>query len=369
MTLLILFALMTAAAVFAVLWPLSRGATQARTGGDVAVYRDQIDEIARDRATGLIGESEAEAARVEVSRRLIAADDAAEIQAAPKPGATVRRRAAAVASLVVVPAIAAALYLAFGSPSLPGQPLARRAAAPVADRSLEGLIAQVEAHLAKNPEDGRGWEVVAPVYLRIGRFEDSVKARRAALRINGANADREADLAEALAAAANGVITDESKAGFERALARDASHIKARYFLGLAAEQDGNRAAAATIWRGLLTDAPPMAPWVPLVREALARVDTAPPPGPSTEDIAAAQQMKPEDQAVMIRGMVERLAARLKQDGTDVEGWLRLVRAYTVLGDKDRAREAAGEARRAIGTDAEKLQRLDDLVKGLGLEG
>jgi cytochrome c-type biogenesis protein CcmH len=239
----------------------------------------------------------------------------------------------------------------------------------VADRSLEGLIAQVEAHLAKNPEDGRGWDVIAPVYLRTGRFEDAVKARRAALRISGANADREADLAEALMAAANGVITDESKAGFERALARDASHIKARYFLGLAAEQDGNRSAAAVIWRGMLTEAPPMAPWVPLVREALARVDTAPPPGPSAEDIAAAQQMKPEDQTTMIRGMVERLAAKLKQDGTDVEGWLRLVRAYTVLGDKDRAREAAGEARRAIGTDADKLRRLDDLVKGLGLEG
>lgn len=369
MTLLFLFALMTAAAVFAVLWPLGRRGVEARAGGEVAVYRDQIDEIARDRATGLIGETEAEAARVEVSRRLIAAADAAEREAEPKSGAPGRRRAAAVAALVVVPAVAAALYLALGSPQLPGQPLAMRAKAAPQNSSLDGLIAQVEAHLAKNPEDGRGWEVVAPVYLRIGRFEDSVKARRAALRINGANADREADLAEALMAAANGVITDESKAAFERALARDASHIKARYFLGLAAEQDGNRAAAATIWRAMLTDAPPMAPWVPLVREALARVDSAPLPGPSAEDIAAAQQMKPEDQAAMIRGMVERLAARLKQDGSDVEGWLRLVRAYTVMGDKNRAREAAGEARRAVGTDAEKLRRLDDLVKGLGLEG
>jgi cytochrome c-type biogenesis protein CcmH len=369
MTLLFLFALMTAAAVFAVLWPLGRGVTR-RAGSDVAVYRDQIDEIARDRATGLIGAAEAEAARVEVSRRLIAAADAADAaQAAPKPGSTVRRRAAAVAALVGVPVIATALYLAFGSPQLPGQPLASRVNTPPQDRSLEGLVAQVEGHLARNPEDGRGWEVVAPVYLRLGRFDDAVKARRNALRINGASADREADLAEALAAAANGVVTDESKAGFERAFARDATHIKARYFLGLAAEQDGNRAAAADIWGGMLKGAPPQAPWVPLVRQALARVDAAPAPGPSAEDIAAAQSMAPEDQTAMVRGMVERLAERLKRDGSDVEGWLRLVRAYTVLGDKDRARAAATDARRAVGTDADKLRRLDDLIKGLGLEG
>jgi cytochrome c-type biogenesis protein CcmH len=171
-------------------------------------------------------------------------------------------------------------------------------------------------------------------------------------------------------AAQNGVITAEAKQGFERALARDASHIKARYFLGLAAEQDGDRDAAAKIWRGMLEGAPPMAPWVPLVRQVLARVDTAPPPvGPSEDDIAAAQQMTPEDRSAMVRGMVERLAQRLKEDGSDVEGWLRLVRAYTVLGDKDRARAAAGDARRAIGADTDKLRRLDELVRGLGLEG
>jgi cytochrome c-type biogenesis protein CcmH len=370
MILWLLFALMTAAAVFAVLWPLGRGGTQPRSGGEAAVYRDQIDEIARDRATGLIGEAEAEAARVEVSRRLIAAADASETDAAPRPGTTGRRRVAAVAALIVVPAIAAALYLTLGSPQLPGQPLASRVNIAPQDRSLEGLVTQVETHLARNPDDGRGWEVIAPVYLRLGRFDDAVKARQNALRLNGATADREADLAEALLASQNGVITAEAKQGFERALARDASHIKARYFLGLAAEQDGDRAGAAKIWRGMLDGAPPLAPWVPLVRQALARVDTAPAPvGPSADEIAAAQAMTPEDRAAMVRGMVERLAQRLREDGSDVEGWLRLVRAYTVLGEKERAREAAVEARRAIGADADKLRRLDELVKGLGLEG
>src|SRR5438270_627962 len=132
MALWLLFALMTAAAIFAVLWPLGRVRTPAAEGNDIAVYRDQLDEIARDRAAGLIGAAEAEAARVEVSRRLIAAADSqVQTGAITATGGTLRRRAAALAVLVALPALAATLYLKVGSPELPGQPLATRAAAPV----------------------------------------------------------------------------------------------------------------------------------------------------------------------------------------------------------------------------------------------
>lgn len=371
MTLWFLFALMTAAAIFAVLWPLGRARRGPRIGGDVAVYRDQIDEIARDRAAGLIGEAEAEAARVEVSRRLIAAADAAQVEAdaAPAAGETFRRRATAAAVLVALPLVAAALYLALGSPQLPGQPLASRAMTPLQERSLDNLVAQVEAHLERNPEDGRGWEVIAPVYLRYGRFDEAVKARRNALRLNGASADREADLGEALMGAGNGIVTDEAKAAFERALALNAKHPKARFFLGVAAYQDGQSAHAAAIWQDMLKDAAPDSPWGPTVRQALARIQDTPAPGPSAEDVAAAERMAPEDRAAMVRGMVDRLAERLKRDGSDVEGWLRLVRAYTVMGDRDRALSAIADARRALGHDADKLRRLDELVKELRLEG
>jgi cytochrome c-type biogenesis protein CcmH len=367
MTLWLLFALMTAAAIFAVLWPLGRAPKEPHAANDLAVYRDQIEEIERDRAAGLIADAEAEAARVEVSRRLIAAADAAQPVASPQPGAALRRRATAVAALTVLPALAAAFYLTLGSPQLPGQPIASRAGAPMQDRSLDNLVAQVEAHLARNPEDGRGWEVVAPVYLRLGRFDDAVKARRNALRINGASADREADLGEAMMAAANGVVTDEAKTALERALTHDGKHPKARFFLAVAAHQDGQGAAAAAIWREMLKDARPDSPWVGAVRQALARVEgTA--LGPSAEDVAAAEKMNPEDRAAMVRGMVERLAERLKRDGSDLEGWLRLVRAYTVMGDRERALSAVTDARRALGHDADKLRRLDELVKELRLE-
>src|SRR3954465_8920465 len=176
MTLWLLFGLMTAAAIFAVLWPLGGVRAPQIAGNDVEVYRDQLDEIARDRAAGLIGEAEAEAARVEVSRRLIAAADAGHGDPGV-PGGRLRRRVAALAALIAVPLIGAGLYLTLGSPELPGQPLANRDATPLQERPLDRLVANVESHLEKNPEDGRGWEVVGPVYMRMGRFDDAVKAR------------------------------------------------------------------------------------------------------------------------------------------------------------------------------------------------
>ncbi|MBV8835701.1 MAG: c-type cytochrome biogenesis protein CcmI [Alphaproteobacteria bacterium] len=375
MMLWFLFALMTAAAIFAVLWPLGRGARVVRDAdGDIAVYRDQLDEIARDSANGLIGDAEAKAARVEVSRRLIAAADAAQSPTAPAASATAsRRRIAAVVALVALPLIGATFYLLLGSPNLPGEPFASRATEPLQNRSLDALIAQVEAHLEKNPEDGRGWEVIGPVYMRTGRFDDAVKARRNALRLNGASAEREADLGEALLAAANGVVTDEAKAAFDRAVAQDGSNPKARFFLGVAAQQDGQAPKAVAIWQDMLKNAPAGSPWIGMVREALARAGEAAPTvstaGPSADDVKAAERMSPQDRTAMVRGMVDRLAQRLKQDGSDVEGWLRLVRAYTVLGERDRALSAVTDARRALGHDADKLRRLDDLVKELRLEG
>ena len=241
MMLWLVMALMTAAAIFAVLWPLARRAP-LRAGSDIAVYRDQLEEIERDRTAGLIGERESEAARIEVSRRLIAAADAAP---SPMPRcrrpALWRRRAAALAAIVLLPLGA-------------HRPLSQRSVRPICrisrirrgqragdDRSIVELVGRVEAHLQQNPEDGRGWEVLAPVYMRLGRYDDAVKARRTALQLLGESSGREADLGEAMIGVANGIVTGDAKAAFDRAPKLDAGEVKARYFLGLAAEQDGRR--------------------------------------------------------------------------------------------------------------------------------
>ncbi len=165
-----------------------------------------------------------------------------------------------------------AFYLPLGSPRLGDFPLAERGRSPGANQSLDTLVAQVEAHLEKNPTDGRGWNVLAPVLMRLGRYDDAVRAFRNSITYNGDSADRRADLGEALTGAAGGVVTAEAKAEFEHAVALDADEVKARYFLGLAAEQDGRRDEAASIWRAMLEKAPPDAPWRPLVQAALVRV-------------------------------------------------------------------------------------------------
>ena len=372
MTLWIAFAVMTAAAVLAVLWPLGRKPGDRGAGSDRLVYQDQLEEIDRDRAAGLIGDAEAEAARIEISRRLLAAVDAEN--ATPQPPssqANARRRRAASCAVVIVPLIALALYLELGSPDIPGQSAFARTNESGEDRSIASLISQVENHLARNPNDGAGWEVIAPVYLRLGRFSDAVLARKKAIALNGDSPARESDLGEALVAAADGVVTDEAKLSFQRAVAGDAHNAKARYFIGLADEQDGNRDEAAKEWRALLDDAPADAPWKDLVRAALARVTSGPPVSgrPSAADIAAAENMPEAQRTEMIRGMVQRLADRLHADGKDVDGWMRLVRAFAILGDRDKAKEAAADARRALSDQPDQIKRIDDLVKGLGLDG
>jgi cytochrome c-type biogenesis protein CcmH len=368
MTLWFVFALMTVAAIFAVLWPLSRSSFAPAGGSEAVVYRDQLAEIDRDVAAGLIGVSEAAAARVEISRRLLAiADGQRDLPARSNLGL---RRASAIVALVGLPIAAVTFYLALGSPLLGDFPLASRTRTADVNQPLDNMVAQVEAHLEKNPTDGRGWTVLAPVLARLGRYDDAVRAYRNAITYAGDSAERRSDLGEVLAGAAGGVVTSEAKAEFESAVAQNADETKANYFLGLAAEQDGRQADAAAIWRGMLAKGPADAPWRPLVQAALTRVVGGPAaPTLSNDAMAAAKDMNEADRGTMIRGMVDRLATRLKQNGHDVEGWLRLVRAYMVMGERDKAVNALTEARQAVAGDAERLRQLNEGLKNLGLDG
>ena len=370
MTLWLILGLMTAAAIFAVIWALARNNPAVRSGNDIAVYRDQLDEVERDLAAGLIGKTEAEAARVEISRRLLAAADAAQAIPATSPAAAARRRhAVAALSMLLLSAGAGGLYVRLGSPKLAISALAaEQNVSPGQQPSVEILVARAEAHLQRNPTDGRGWQVLAPVYMRLGRYSDSVRAWRNTLQFLGEDADRQAGLGEALVAEANGIVTADANAAFVRAVALDSTTISARYYLAVAAEQDGKRDEAAKILHNLIVEAPAGAHWLNDVRTALARVEGKPPaaaidPAP-TQPAAAAKQV-PDQQTVMIWGMVESLAARLKKDGSDLDGWVRLVRSYKVLGEPDKADIAAAEARHAFAGDPGKLQQLDASLKAL----
>ena len=280
------------------------------------------------------------------------------------------RRSTAVSALIGLPVAAVAFYLWLGSPQLGDFPLAGRARVADATQPLDSLVAQVEAHLEKNPTDGRGWNVLAPVLARLGRYDEAVRAYRNSITYNGDSAERRSDLGEALVGC-GGRCRHLGGQGRIRARRQrlSADDPKANYFLGLAAEQDGRNTDAASIWRGMLAKAPTEAPWRPLVQAALVRVGG--PAAPTLQDsaMAAAKEMSEADRGAMIRGMVDRLATRLKQNGDDVEGWLRLVRAYMVMGDRDKAASAVTDARQAVANDAERLRQLNEGLKNLGLDG
>ncbi len=271
--------------------------------------------------------------------------------------------------IVGMPLVTLAVYLALGSPDLPGQPLAMRSTAPTEAQDVDTLIARVEGHLAEDPQDGRGWEVLAPVYLQLGRYADAAHAWRNVIRLEGETAQRQAELGEALVAMEDGIVTDDARAAFEAAVAGDPQAVKPRFYLAVAAEQDGDAEGASRQWRDLIEDAPEDAPWRQAAQQRLAALqgEEAPGAGPTADDMAAAAAMTEEERQAMIEGMVDGLAQRLAADGDDLQGWLRLARAYIVLGDRDKAQDALASARANFRDDAAANVTIDATAQQLGL--
>jgi cytochrome c-type biogenesis protein CcmH len=384
---------LTAIVLLVLLRPLAVAATNDRgpEAFDAAVYRDQLSEIDSDRARGLIGEEQAEAARVEVARRLLIADSKARAADRGTADGT-RARTVMIAVGAALPLLALGLYLAFGSPRLPDQPLNARLEDPASDRNLEALVARVEARLRRHPEEGEGWEVIAPVYLSWQRYGDAAEAYGHAIRLLGPSAKRLSGEGQALVLANNGVVTEEARQALEQANKLDSTLMEPRILLAIAKEQDGQFAAAIADWQALLRNANAEAPWRAMVEQRIALAEAhlagksasdQPVPGaaapsaqggPSDADIAAAQNpaagqtMNPADQQAMIELMVQRLAARLDQDGSDLTGWLKLVRAYTVLDRKDDALKALQRAKSEFSGDAQAIEQLDRLAAELGLK-
>lgn len=358
----IIFAAMTGAAVFALLWPLGQGRTAAfaDTADAASLYRDQIAEIERDLGRRLIGPQDADAARAEAGRRLLrAAGDEAEPSFETEASLR-RRRAASALALSCVPLLALIVYGAYGSPAQPDLPLSARLSAGPGQQDFAVALARIEAHLAANPGDGRGWAVIAPVYLRQGRAEDAARAFANAVRFGEPDAELLAGLGEAQIQAAGGVVTSAARESLGQALARDPKNARARYFLAIGQEQDGDREGAAAALRGLIADAPADAGWLGPVRDRLAGLE-----GEAAKETIAA--LPAPDQQAAIRGMVEGLAARLAQGGGSLPEWTRLIRSQIVLGDRAQARAALGTARQRLAGDASALPRLDALAAELGL--
>ncbi|WP_187970215.1 c-type cytochrome biogenesis protein CcmI [Aquibium microcysteis] len=370
----IVLGLLTVIASLAIILPLagSRREVAGAREHDLEVYRDQLAEIERDAERGLIGVDEAAQARAEIGRRILKLDASGEGE-----GHTARAntlvRGLAMAAVVAVPVTSWGLYSAIGSPDMAGQPLAERLAKDPASSTIDELVARAEAHLRANPEDGRGWDVVAPIYLRLERAGEAATAFRNAIRLQGDSAQRWTGLGEALMAGAGGVVTADAAAAFERAAVLDPADPRPRFFLATAKAQEGDLAGAADDLGALLSTLEADSPWRPVVEQTLAQATAeaqrraAAAPGPSSEDVEAAAALSDAERADMIQVMVERLDERLRQNPQDAEGWQRLVRSYLVLDRRTDARDALARGVTALGADTQQARDLTAFAAGLGL--
>ncbi|HUK58554.1 MAG TPA: c-type cytochrome biogenesis protein CcmI [Stellaceae bacterium] len=380
-------ALVTAMALVVVIAPLMKGlgVGPPRLDFDRAVYRDQLGELERDRARGLIGEREAEISRIEIERRLLTADRAD--RAPPREGRALPIAAAIVA--LVLAAGAGGLYAFLGSPGVPDEPASSRVAAGTgATDDLEKAAQSLEDKVRANPNDTESWAALARAEANLRDWQKSVDAYTHAVTLAPERSDLVAALGEAETFAADGVVTPKAAADFKKALAGDPTDGVARYYLALADAQAGKTDAAIAAWQKMAAESPADAPVraelkrridetakeagiapPPLAPPAAAAAETKAPPGPDAGQMAAAANMTPEARQQMIRGMVDKLAADLKAKPDDRDGWVRLARSYSVLGERDKSADAYEQAAKLDPKNVDiKLGEVDALLDGNALE-
>jgi cytochrome c-type biogenesis protein CcmH len=354
-----------------------RRSPASRDAYNLVVYRDQLAEIERDLARGVLAAEHAEAARAEIARRILALKSA-DGETGAGPAGPVAPRAAAIVAILLVPLAAGIVYWQLGSPSLPDQPFAERAAAgtPSAAASpaaidMKEALARLRGHLKEHPEDLTGWLLLARSELSLGRYQEASEAYRHAADLSGQRADIAGDWGEAQVLAAGGTVTPAAKEAFAASLRDPETAPRSRYYLALAQMQEGEVQSALAAWIDLAAEAPADADWLPLVRQRILEAASAlgidpatlkgatggPADAPGDAAIAAAAKAaasaSPEERQAMILAMVGKLASRLESQPDDVEGWARLGRSYMVLNQPDKAKDAYARAVRLKPDDPE----------------
>lgn len=381
-----------------------------RAGYDMQVYHDQLREVETELARGVLTASEAEASRTEISRRLLAAADEAERE---KPGETAPRGltvgiSLGVLALAVVSTVG--IYAVLGMPGMPDQPLADRERLraearanrpsqtemeerfrahldeqgfepPAAPAETLALIDRLETVLADRPDDADGHRLLAGSLSRIGRPFEARAAQQKVIDIMGEDASARdlINLAELSILAANGYVSPQAEDALDAGLRLEPTNPIGRYYAGLTLLQADRADLAYPIWEGLLREGPPDAPWIPAIRADIAevaRLAGLPPPdvpamnlpGPSAEDMQAAEAMDQEDREAMIAGMVAQLESRLADEGGTPEEWARLISSHAILGNTDHASDILEEARRTFAGDDAALGVINDAASNAGLD-
>ena len=385
-----------------ILLPLYRGedTLATREAYDANVFKDQLKAIDRELDEGQIEKQDAEAARIEISRKLLVSADKAETTPSMQAENRQLSRFMMATLALGIPLLAVGLYLQVGSPDLGDLPLEARAKTTPTKTKITSLIARAEKRLVANPGDGNGWEIMAPIYLRHEMYGKAANAYKNAMRLLGTNADRLSGLADAMVLANDNIVGDDVLPILKRAIKADPDHPKPRFWMGLYFEQNNKLKQAEEVFTTLLKNTGAQAAWRPTVVGRLNEVrkkqglpptkiagvaPTPSPPinlgnarktakapqgaplrGPSADDMKAASQMSAGDRQSMINSMVARLSTRLKEQGGDLKSWMRLVNVLNVQGKKAEARTAVQDAKKNLRNDKAAAQ-LDALAKRLQL--
>ena len=377
-----------------------RAAAESRAAYDAQAYRAQLREVDQDVSRGVLTEAEAQAAKIEISRRLLAATDIMEAEDEAPTAPRDLRRGLGIGAGIGIPLVAAALYLGIGEAGRPDMPLdtrtdfasqmsqrpSQKRAEAIMERSgytpdpmpldtpelqrVAGMVEQVEAVLAKQPNDATGRLILARTQTQLGRHSEAW--RNYELLITQAtqpDLDVFGEAIESMVMATNGYVSPEAESIADKGAEFDPENARFRHYKALALSQRGKVDEALIRWADLLEDSTPSDPWVAMVydhaREAADALGIPPPPppagapGPTREDMAAAAAMPAEDRNAMIEGMVANLADRLADDPDDLQGWLRLIRAYTVLDRTEQRDKAIEFARDTFAGDTKALEQIE----------
>lgn len=371
---------LTVLVVGLIVWPLVRSRNDAGPRAadyDIEVYRNQLKEVARERERGALSDADASAAEAEIGRRILAADTARRAEGTDRNPSR-RTRGVAAAVVALVPIGATVLYLDIGNPTVPDRPLADRAEERRLTREAEPKLAdaveELAARLDADPDNLDGWMLLGRSYMQMQRYDEAVEAYARAVGLDAAAEGVQSAYGEALVYAAGGTVPDKAQAAFRAALAGGTREPRAEYYLAQAAYQAGDKRKALTMLVDLAQTASAQSPWLPMVRRAALGIagevgedvaDRLPTPARqpadnnapalSDEQMEDMQDMPPEDRQAMIRGMVGGLASRLADNPTDLEGWRRLARSYTVLGEEEKALAAFDHILETGGADAQVL--------------
>ena len=426
MTTAFVLALAAAALILTVLRARSReGAPEDSLESDMRIYRDQLAEVERDQARGVLSPEEAERVRIEISRRLLELGrrrDAAEKASGAAAAAPRRSPAAgdyALAALIALGLFGGAYftYLKVGSPGMRDLPITRRlqmaeemaaarpsqeeleakmppwTAPPEASQEFLDLMEKLRAAVKARPDDIQGHALLAQNEAALGNFAAAWRAQKDLIALKG-DAATDADwvtMGEMMILAAGGIVSPEAEAALRKGLELNADNGPALYYIGLLQAQTGRPDLAFATWRDLMERSRPGAPWLTPIREQIESVareagiryslpPESPPesapnaaapdsaaPGPDAADVAAAQQMSPEERQQMIRSMVARLDERLTSEGGSPEEWARLINALGVLGERDQAAQRYRQAQAAYAGDAEASARLAEAARQAGI--